>query len=171
MAAYPVLTADNLAEFSGRPVEDYTDYAEQAIFQATLLFQVGTCLGDELPDEGTTGYKLAVMALTAMAEAITAVQPYQEVLSNPFSSETIGSYSYSKLNSAVAAGLPTGVSWFDLAVANLSVCNLDDNSGSSSGGIEIFNMGAAGSADNYHLLGPSDDWGGDYLEDPSQKIF
>ena len=58
-----------------------------------------------------------------MADAIESVQKYQKVLRSPFNSETIGSYSYSKLTSAVSAGLPTGVSWFDIGIGELSVCD------------------------------------------------
>lgn len=133
---YPTYTKQDLADFSGRDVVTYTAYAEtSALPQATLLFKIGTCLAD-FPTDPTQA-ALAKMAILSMADAIVLVQPYQTVIANPFSSETIGSYSYSKVASAVASGLPTGIAWFDLAIKELSVCDINDNI-PSGGGVEVF---------------------------------
>lgn len=134
MASYPTWTISDLSGFSGRPDTDYTNpsYVPTALAQATLLFKLGTCLS-QYPEDPIYS-ELAMNAVLAMAEAIYNVQGFQKVLSNPFSSETIGSYSYSKVAGAVANGLPTGVSWFDLAVSTMGVCDLDIPYG---GGIEI----------------------------------
>ncbi len=134
MAEYPTYTVTDVSRFTGRAEDEYTDYIDQALEQAVLLFKIGTCLAgfpDDLIDES-----LAKNGILSMADAIFLVQPFQATLATPFSSETIGSYSYSKLQGAVSAGLPTGISWFDLAVGRLSVC--DDVDGVPfSGGINV----------------------------------
>lgn len=163
MSAFPEYTVDNLSGFSGRAVGTYTNtaYVPTAIAQALLLFKLGTCLGDSWPDDPTLA-SLAEMAVLSMADAIYLSQPFQEVLSNPFSSETIGSYSYSKVAGAVMGGLPTGIMWFDLALTKLSVCDLEEGNiiPGMGGGIEIFeNDGyfTGGTQDgNVRLLSPQD---------------
>jgi hypothetical protein len=159
MATYPAYALNDLAEFSGRDSSEYTraGYVSTAIAQATLLFKLGTCLGDNWPDDPTKAM-LAKNAILAMADAIYLVQPFQAVLSNPFSSETIGSYSYSKVAGAVMGGLPTGIGWFDLALSQLSVCDLNDNI-PMGGGIEMFEHDGtfgAGSGLNIRFLSPQD---------------
>lgn len=122
--AFPTLTKTDLSTFSGRPEASYTDYATQAILQATLLFKIGTCL-NALPDDEQS-IQLAKMGISAMADSVFLSQQYQGVAASPFSSESIGSYSYSKAAKAVAAGADTGIMWFDLARRQLSVCDADD---------------------------------------------
>jgi len=172
MAAFPEFDVDDLAAFSGRITSEYTNtaYVPSAIAQATLLFKLGTCLGDSWPDDPTLA-QLAQMAILSMAEAIYAVQPFQTVLANPFSSETIGSYSYSKVSGAVMGGLPTGITWFDLALSKLSVCDL--TSGIMGGGIEVFEFDGAfgpGYLDgNVRFLSPVDlDRHERWMHDPSE---
>lgn len=137
MAYYPPFTVDQLAGFSGRAVETYvSEVVATALDQATLLFKLGTCLKEfpEDPDEA----KLAQYAIIAMADHLVLQQKYQEALASPFSSETLGSYSYSKQAAEmVMAGTPTGVMWFDLAVSRLGVCDVADGV-PDGGGIEVF---------------------------------
>lgn len=160
MAAYPAYTVTDLAGFSGRDVSTYenTGYATTAIAQAQLLFKLGTCQPNVWPDDPTMA-ELARMAVLSMADSIYIVQPFQKVLANPFSSESIGSYSYSKVAGAVMGGLPTGITWFDLAVSKLSVCDLNDGI-PIGGGIESFewdgDFTAGAIPNNVRLLGPSD---------------
>jgi hypothetical protein len=160
MATYPIFGVSEISAFSGRPVSEYTNaaYVPMAVAQATLLFKLGTCLGDSYPDDPTMA-SLASMAISAMADAIYLVQPFQAILSNPFSSETIGSYSYSKVAGAVMGGLPTGITWFDLALSKLSVCELNDGI-PMGGGIEAFEWDgkfASGVVPgNVRLLSPQD---------------
>lgn len=171
MAAYPAYDIEDLSDFSGRDVTEYVNsgYAATAIEQALLLFRLGTCLS-EWPDDLTLA-ALAKMAVLSMADAIYLVQPFQKVLSNPFSSETIGSYSYSKVAGAVMSGLPTGVTWFDLAISRLSVCDLADGI-VFGGGIEVFEndgLFTQGNAGNVRFLSPQDinklkSWGFDPSE-------
>lgn len=124
MAEYPTYTAVKLSEVSGNPESEYGAFAAQALKQATLLFKIGTCL-KEFPDDAHDA-EIAEQAILQMADAIYWAQPWQKVLRNPFSSETIGSYSYSKLTSAVSAGIPTGVTWFDIAVGTIGICDLSN---------------------------------------------
>jgi hypothetical protein len=175
MAAYPTFDVNSLSEFSGRPVGEYANsaYVPSAIAQATLLFKIGTCLGDSFPDDPTQA-QLATMAINAMADAIYIVQPFQTVLANPFSSETIGSYSYSKVASAVSGGLPTGITWFDIAISKLSVCDLDGIP--TGGGIEVFEWDATFTEGhlegNARLLSPKDlDMHTSYSSDPSEGFY
>lgn len=168
--AYPTYTKQDLSDFSGRSTTTYPDYATtSALPQAILLFKIGTCLADFPTDP--IGAELAKMAILAMADAIVLSQPHQKVLANPFSSETIGSYSYSKVASAVSSGLPTGISWFDMAIGHLSVC--DTANGFVSGGaIEVFendgDFAAGQHADNVEFLSPEDIHTHDvYFHDPS----
>lgn len=160
MATFPVLTVADLAGFSGRDASTYTNvaYAETALIQAELLFKIGTCLGESWPDDPTLA-ALAKMAITSMADAIYIVQPFQQVLANPFSSETIGSYSYSKVAGAVMGGLPTGITWFDMAIAKLGICDISDGI-PTGGGIEVFEndgLFAGGRKDgNIRILSPVD---------------
>lgn len=124
MAQFPVFTATDVAGATGEDVSSYTAFINSALDQAMLLFGIGTCLPDDQWPDDPRKAKIARYAVLFMADAIFWAQPWQKVLRNPFNSETIGSYSYSKLSSAVSAGLPTGVSWFDVGVAQLSVCDL-----------------------------------------------
>ena len=122
MATYPELDINDLSDFSGRSTTEYSNsgYVVTALSQATLLFKLGTCLGNNFPDDATMA-SLARLAILSMADAIYLSQPFQKILSNPFSSETIGSYSYSKVAGAVMGGIPTGISWFDMAIAKFSL--------------------------------------------------
>jgi hypothetical protein len=140
MADYPTLAAKDVADYSGREADTYLDFIEQAVKQATLLFKIGTCLKSFPDDPGHA--ELATYGILAMADAIYLAQPYQAVLSNPFNNETIGSYSYSKLTSAISNSLPTGITFFDMALQLLGQCDIEVSE-IESGGIYIFNAGNA----------------------------
>lgn len=158
--AYPEYTVNDLANFSGRPALAYmnTAYVPTAIGQAVLLFKIATCLAD-IPQDGIKP-ELAKNAILQMADSIYQAQIYQDALNNPFSSESIGSYSYNKVAKAVTAGEKTGIMWFDLAVEQMGVCEDLDNI-PFSGGIEIFESdglftnGRLGNA-NVRFLSPQD---------------
>jgi hypothetical protein len=155
MAVYPAYGVEDLAGMSGEEASEYTrtNFVAMALKQAKALFKLGTCLkGDTFPED-EDGAELAEFAILAMADAIYWAQPFQAVLRNPFSSETIGSYSYSKLTSAVTAGLPTGISWFDIAVGELSVCTSDVG---VSGGINVFEENKQPHGNYGVYLGPGD---------------
>lgn len=154
MAQYPVYTAQDISDFSGRPVASYTTYSTSALSQALLLFKIGTCLA-QFPDDETEA-DLAKNAVLDMANSIFLAQKYQAAKASPFSSETIGSYSYSKAAQAVSKGDKTGVMWFDLAIDNLSVCDRSEGS-VASGGVEVFENDGIfipGANGDIRLLGP-----------------
>ena len=135
---YKTYTPQDLADLTGRPVasfrEPYT--SASAIPQALLLFKMGTCLAS--PDDLTDDQKQLVdFAIVFMADAIGLASLYATVHANPFNSESIGSYSYSKAAQAVANREPTGVMWFDRAIEELSICDTSDGL-AMTGGIEVF---------------------------------
>lgn len=170
---YPVLTKTDLAKFSGRPEASYKgDYPETALSQALLLFKLGTCLAG-LPDDPTKA-ELARMGILAMADDIFLKQKYQQVSASPFSSESIGSYSYSKRAQQASQGEETGVMWFDLAVGQLGECERNDGI-SSGGGIEVFEHDATfvqGAGENVRMLSPKDlDLSRQFGFDPSRGGF
>lgn len=136
--AYKQYAIADLAKFSGRPVGSYTSFAtDSAIPQALLLFKIGTCLAS--PDALTEVEKeLVDMAIITMADSIYLSQPFMAVAASPFNSETIGSYSYSKVAKMVAAGAPTGVMWFDLAITQVSICSELAGGDIMFGGVEVF---------------------------------
>ena len=155
MAAFPALSTSDLEDFSGRV--DYTGFEEVALKQAALLFRLATGMPlDGFPESGDDR-ELATYGILAMADSLALAQPYAKVMATPFSSETIGSYSYSKMQNSVKNREPTGILWFDLAVERLKV---DGEGGISFGGIEVFehDLDTATGADtaNRRLVGPSD---------------
>lgn len=163
MAEYPTYTVEDLSGLSGEAAESYTRpaFVDSALEQATLLFKIATCL-NAFPDNPDDAL-LAKYAILSMADSIYWVQPFQKTLRNPFSSETIGSYSYSKLSTAVSAGLPTGVSWFDVGTSKLSVCDQDGIP--AHGGWSVFEENKVPHGGYGVYLGPSDQerdtWGPD----------
>lgn len=155
MAEFPATyTAEEVANATGNPVGDYTDFIDEAIDQAILLFGIATCLPDDQWPDSARDAKMARLGILHMADAIFWAQPWQKVLRNPFSSETIGSYSYSKLTSAVSAGLPTGISWFDIATTKLSIC--DVSNGPSHGGWLVHEENKTAEGGYGVFLGPAD---------------
>lgn len=120
MARLSPPTTATLAAFTGDAEGDYTAFAATALSQATILFEIATTL-EEYPDAGTVNYDAVLNGICDMADALYKRRPFRAVLSNPFTSESIGSYSYSKMSQMVSMGLPTGVGWFDLAVAQVGL--------------------------------------------------
>ncbi len=172
--AYATYTVEMLSNFTGRPQASFpASFMNASAFpQALLLWKIGTCLAS--PDDLTTDQKQMVdFAILSMADAIHLAQPYQTVLASPFSSESIGSYSYSKAVKAVQKGEATGIDWFDTAREFLSVCDYSDGL-AMTGGIQVFenqgyfapgNIGA-----NVQFLTPADiigsrSWGYDPATD------
>lgn len=158
MAAYPELTAQDLSTFTGRPAASYPAVlVATAMAQARLLFKMGTCLAN-LPDD-LDQQMLARYAILSYADFIVLTMPHAKAIASPFSSESLGSYSYSKAASAASRGEKTGLMWFDLAVDRLGVCG-DTDGVAEFGGIEMFEndgefvAGAAGA--NVRFLSPAD---------------
>jgi hypothetical protein len=158
--AYKEYSKQDLADFSGRPVASYTSYAEKsAIPQALLLFKIGTCLASP-GDLSPVHQELLDMAIVSMADGIYLSQPFMQVKASPFSSETIGSYSYSKVAAAVAAKVETGIEWFDIATSTLSVCDEIGEPTISFGGIDMMNASdghlISVTSTTSHYLSPSE---------------
>jgi hypothetical protein len=82
--------------------------------------------------------------------------PYDEIKAKPFSSESIGSYSYSKSAQAAKNGESTGSMWFDLAVDQLSA--LDGSYDVNSSSISMFERKDlyVGPEGKRYVLGPDD---------------
>ena len=162
MADFPSIDAAALADFSGREAGLYPQqYTAQAVKQTILWFKVATCL-EEFPDSGTDR-EVAEMALLQMANMLIDLQEHAAALNTPFQSESLGSYSYSKIAGAISSGMPTGVHWFDTAVDRLSQCSLVGlaDGGSAGGGIEIFEhqgrLVGGSRAGNARFVGPADE--------------
>lgn len=133
----PVPTPTEFAEFTGRPEASLGDFAPQALLQATLMFSVLTKLTEYPADPDKT--LLAKMAIMEMADRLLLEQPYAETRSGPFQTETIGSYSYSKLTATsklATQGLRTGLFWWDTAIDELAE---KGTSGMASGSIKVCN--------------------------------
>ncbi len=113
-------TISDLATFTGRAEGSFTAFASQALIQAALLFSIVTKL-DSYPD-GDDQEQLARNAIMEMADRIYLEQPNATTYASPFSSETIGSYSYTKASTAQRAreGFDTGLFWWELAVDELA---------------------------------------------------
>ncbi len=121
-------TPQDLANFSGRDISEYPmPFTNFAIIQAVLMFKFTTELRDDPtdPDE----FQLAQMGIVHFADVTVMEQPYQQVKYNPLQSERVGSWNYSKPFSAIRGnaaanalrGEQTGVTFFDLAVAQLAL--------------------------------------------------
>lgn len=136
--AYKTYDRQMLADFTGRPMASFPDnfVTKSAIPQALLLFKLGTGLADPAV-LSADNQQLVDFAIISMADAVHLAQPYQTALASPFNSESIGSYSYSKVAKAVQQGKETGVMWFDLAIQQLATGDRI-KSDFLSGGIEMF---------------------------------
>jgi hypothetical protein len=113
------LTLIDLAGFTGKETTYYNRYVTEALEQASDLFELATAL-EEMPDPGLN-FRLAKRGILAMAEVLYEGQVVRDLRFSPFKTETIGSYNYSLAEAAVLQGIPTGISWFDLAVSRLRV--------------------------------------------------
>lgn len=113
------LTEIDLSGFTGHDPARYGSFVYEALEQAGDLFELATGL-IALPVSGLAS-RVARRGVLAMAEALFEGNAYREARFSPFRSETIGSYTYSLAEGSVLAGIPTGISWFDLAVDRLKV--------------------------------------------------
>ncbi len=151
----PVPTVAELAAFKMRPSGFYSEtYALQAMSQAALLLMLRT--GITTMPENETEAQLAKYAIMDLGNQIYLEAPYDEILAKPFSSESIGSYSYSKSAQAAKNGETTGSMWFDLAVSQLSA--LDGSYDVNSGSISLFERSNYYQDENgdRFVLGPDD---------------
>jgi hypothetical protein len=143
-----------LATFSGRGEDTYTSFAVQALAQATLLFALRTDL-TAYPDDPQL-LQLATNAILEMADRIVLEQPHAATMASPLSSESIGSYSYSKGSAAFRAkdGERTGLFWWDLALDRLLGLG---RSHVSSGSVSVMERVVQVSSEgNLFVVGPAD---------------
>ncbi len=150
--ALPVPTTTELAEFTGRPEGSFSSFAAACLIQSTLMFTIVTDLTpDDWPALGAgtklsiaDAQQLATNGILAMADYIYLRQPYQQLIASPLTTESIGSYSYSKAQQEVARnaaalevqGERTGVAFYDLAVQYLA--KRQSAGGVFSGAITVF---------------------------------
>lgn len=154
---FPVLTIADLAKNSNREETYFTEYANVTLSQATLLFRLATCL-TELPQDSNL-QELAKNGILELAFKFYETEQHSDSKFSPFTSETIGSYTYNislaKLNSGETLGSP----WFDLAVSELGVCDVMGGT-HGTGGIEVFEHDGSFTPGkfkgNSRLLGPND---------------
>jgi hypothetical protein len=140
---YPVPSLTDLAAFSGRPEASYSQFGNNALIQATLMFTVLTEISDPTA-LSADDQLLANMGIEAYADYLYLRQPYAQAIAGPFTNETIGSYSYGKAMGEVARnaqasevqGEALGVPFFDLAVRMLAVRSRAG--GVFHGGIQVF---------------------------------
>lgn len=115
----PAPTTDDLAAFTGRDVETFSPFADEALAQAALALSIVTEL-DTMPEDSNSA-RLATYAILELADKIYLEQPFAAAKASPFSSETAGSYSYTRMVvQANKNGNLTGMFWWDLAVENLT---------------------------------------------------
>jgi hypothetical protein len=157
--AWPTYTIADLATMTGRPEASFTSYANMAIAKAMLLFKLATCLQDWPSD--ALGAELAQYAVLSVADLDYLAQPNAVAMASPFQSESIGSYSYSKMLKQVQAGFPTGLGWFDTAIQQLGICGIDGgfSPGVISGSLSVFEEDGLFFTDTdgkRKLLGPAD---------------
>lgn len=134
----PTITREEAAEFLGRPVASLPPNFEIKTKLATLLLKLATCR-TEFPDDALSN-ELVKAAVIYMAQDMSLRERFEKEAASPFQSETIGSYSYSKMLGRVQTMESTEVLWFDTAVDNLSLCGLSNLLGgsSASGGYSVF---------------------------------
>lgn len=154
-------TVAELAAFTGRPSNTFGDFASEALAQSTLLFTLATELTDYPSD--TSLAQLAKNGILDMADTIYLGQPYKESLASPFQSESIGSYSYSKITRNVKKGEATGVSWFDMAVSKLRVSGAGSVDSGSIEGMEFDGLVPGGTGGRMKIAGASGSHGERFL--------
>lgn len=153
--AYTAPTVSTLANFTGRAESTYTPYASQALLQAALLFTLVSGIS-EVPDDADKA-QLIDFAIMEMADEIYVKQLYFSSRGNPYmTSETIGSYSYSRSSSPAKAlsGEKTGLLWWDLAIKQLGQAVTIE-----SGSIAVFERDGniwADAEGNQVLVGPAE---------------
>ena len=127
---------EDLDQFTQGASDIFDDDAKFVAFQqAADLFYVATGVSTDPTDE----YALRILkwGLMDMAFKILITRENQTEINSPYSSETIGSYSYTKQAlAAIQQGLLTGVQWFDIAVGLLN--GLVGNSVSSVSSEHVF---------------------------------
>lgn len=143
MAPLPDITLKQLADFMGKPVESLASYARDCIANSTLFLRIRTGIVTDPAQDTPPNQDLADLLQNArldLANRLYLDRMFYERQYNPFSSETLGDYSYN-MSTAVKKLLldmnkPTGVMWVDLLLQYLE--NNEPNENVSSGGVIVF---------------------------------
>ena len=108
-------TVVDLALFQHEDAVENEDWANEALQLAADLFKFagGPTEDDQLESAAET--RLVNAAICDMAWFLLIDRDNREAIYSPFSSERIGSYSYSKVAAAVNGRQATGVAFFDQA--------------------------------------------------------
>lgn len=154
--AFAVPAQPGYATFLGVEAAYLDTYTPEALQQATDLMEIA--ISASYTDSPASGLALRMYerGIYHMAEALTFSKTGRASAMSQFKSETIGSYSYSRMSQAALTGSPTGVSWFDAAVAYLT--SLLDAEEPSTDSISIFERDYTGvdSEGRRYVLGPAD---------------
>lgn len=152
----PVPTVEYLAQFTGRAESTFTAFADEALLQATLLFSIVTNRTEFPDDEDLEA--LGIRAILEMADRIYLEQPWAANRATPFTSETIGSYSYAKSITAQKARdrQPTGLLWWDLAVDELSLADRSIVASGSVSNLERASIWTDTTDGQRYVIGPAD---------------
>lgn len=143
-------TVDDLANFTGQEASTFLAFSTEALKQATLLFELCTGLSDWPTDQ--LMLEIATRGVCDLASYIYEQNPYRGVKAKPFTSETVGMYSYT-LKQAQTGGM-TGLTFWDAAVSSLQT---GDYSPYATGGISVFeNDHVVNTAHGLKVMGPSD---------------
>lgn len=99
-------------------------WVEDSLQRATDLMEVATNLHEDPEDE--LAYRIMTNGILAMGQMIYTTGGADKTAAyGPYSSEHMGSYSYSKAQQAVERNEATGISEFDFAVKYLTGLGLD----------------------------------------------
>jgi hypothetical protein len=119
----PAVTHTELDAFSHGETSQFSiEQKAMSLTQASDLLYFATHY-DETPDDARL-VRLVKAGIMDMAWSLLVRTENKTEIYSPFSSETIGSYSYSKAMSQVSSGLSTGIDWFDKAVMYLGEAGL-----------------------------------------------
>lgn len=119
-------SANDLAEFQREEEFDVDDlpFINMHLQAATDMMEIATRIHDDFAPN-TLERRVMDRGILDMAWQIGTSLEDRDAMFSPFSSERIGSYSYSKMAGAISKGVKTGVPFFDLAVEYLSQFSTD----------------------------------------------
>lgn len=163
-------SAADLANWEGLDsVEDFDAPIASVNFwlqAANDLLQLATGI-TKAPDPNTPLGRIAKFGIMDMAWFVGTSMEDRDEFFSPFSSERIGSYSYSKASANVRASLDTGVPFFDQAVKWLSgAVDADQHIGLAVTSENVFPRPQSRYRQQVEHLGPLGDV---WLEDPSMN--
>lgn len=135
-----------ITEFTLQMFEEsgYTD-ADVLNMSKVLLAKAIPCLDTLYPTLPTEEQESINFAVLEMASFLKVDHTNFDAITSPFSSETIGSYTYHKMNDATTAinrGMATGVPAFDRAVSIYApMCGADSGTAMEATSEQVFKPG------------------------------